>query len=702
MKSSNESLRPSVLLGRLLVVYGFVVLWTLLLVARLAYLQLYEGDRYQLVAQQQQHGFTILRGKRGEILDRNLEELAISVQVYTLTAEPDLIHDRDAVAAALAPILSMPPEEILAQLTPGRRSVQLSRKVVPRQAEEIRQLGLTGVFLQPEHQRFYPDAGRAAQVLGFVGRDGEGLGGLEYRWDKTIQGQEDRVSLQVDARRKSYSSEAEDAGRDGSTLVLNLHGAIQYLAETTLEQTVTQSGAIDGTIVVMDPHTGEILAMASYPGFDPNHFQDFNEENYRNRAILQSFEPGSTMKIVTLAAVYQEGLVDLDEVIDCRVGTLQLAGKVYREATRSFDQLTFQEILAKSSNIGTIKLALRLGPEKLYEYLQAFGFGDRSGVDLPGEQEGLLRPTAQWSKISIGALAIGQELAATPLQVLRAVAAIANGGYLVRPYLVRQVLSPDGELEEFAPQRRQILRRETAHQMKKALANVVTQGTGTAAALNRYSSAGKTGTAQKFVDGKYSKSLYLASYVGFAPVDDPVLAAIVVINEPKGKYYGGHVAGPAFKEVMEQALQILRVPPEPALVPSAPRSQAAELEAPASVSVSEEPLAAEDLEDAVLTLIDEQPDSEAPAVVQVETDLVVTPDFKGQSLRDVARQCAVRGLRLKVSGSGKAVGQRPLPGRRVRRGSVCEVFFSIRGLDNRATESADSKSAAPSSVARRQ
>ncbi|MFQ5741568.1 MAG: peptidoglycan D,D-transpeptidase FtsI family protein, partial [Acidobacteriota bacterium] len=483
MKPIDEKLRPSALLGRLLIVYGLVVLWVVFLLSRLVYLQVYQSDSYREQAKKQQHGFKLLQGKRGEILDRNLKELAISVQLHSLRAESRLIKNPRAAAEALSPILSVPVQEIMARLRSKRRSVLLERKVVPWQAERIRQLDITGVFLHQERRRFYPDFQLAAHVLGFVGRDGEGLSGLEYKWDKQIRGHQDRVRLRVDARRKSFSSEAEDQPRDGSTLVLNLHSSIQYLAESTLERTVLQNEASDGSIVVMDPHRGEILAMASFPRFDPNRFAEFDEENYRNRTILQVFEPGSTMKIISLAAVLQEGLVDLNEMVDCRAGTLRLAGKVYREASHSFDQLSFNEILAKSSNIGTIKLVLRLGPEKLYQYLQTFGFGEKTGVDLPGEEAGLLRPPSQWSKISIGALAIGQELAATPLQVLRAVASIANGGYLVKPYVVRRTLNADGELEEFSPERRRVLLPETAELMKHALAEVVTEGTGREAAL---------------------------------------------------------------------------------------------------------------------------------------------------------------------------------------------------------------------------
>ncbi len=694
MNSIDERLGSSIRSSRVLAVYALVVVWSLALVARLAYLQIWEHPRYAEAARQQQHGFSIVRGKRGEILDRNLEELAISIQLYGLAADPELIEDREGTARALSPLLSVPAEEILARLSMEGRFVWLARKLAPREADELRELGLPGVFLRRENSRFY--SGGAAQVLGFVGREGKGLAGLEYRLEDELRGEQKRVSLKVDARRKSYAREAVPDIRRGKTLVLTLDKSIQYAAEETLERTVRDSGARDGSIVLLDPHSGEVLAMASYPGFDANHFQEYDEENYRNRPILQLFEPGSTAKIVSLAAVLEEGAVDLEEQIDCRVGTLRLAGKVYREATRSFDQLTFHEILAKSSNVGTIKLALRLGPDRLHHYLERFGFGRPTDVDLPGEEDGLLRPVSQWSRISIGALAIGQELAVTPLQVVRAVAAIANGGYLVRPYVVRQVLSPGGDLlQESAPQLERILSETTALEMKHALARVVTEGTGGAAALRGYSSAGKTGTAQKFVDGRYSDSLYVASYVGFAPLEEPRLAAIVVINEPQGRYYGGHVAGPAFKEVMERALLALRVPPDQPEPPVPPAPRVAELAPPASVSVGDEPLAAEALEETVLTLIDQ--DRQPSPVLQLETGLVAVPDFTGKSLRDVVRECGSRGLQLKVSGSGLAVGQRPLPGRRVRRGAICEVFFSNRGRVE--AERTDRQGAAAASVA---
>ncbi len=702
MKPLRDTVSKSALLGRLLVVYALAILWCGTLVGRLIYLQVYRGEEYRTQARHQQQGFAISKGKRGEILDRNLDELAINIQLYSLTADPELIEDPAGTASALAPILALPAEQIQTQLVPGRRFVPLARKLVPRQAEVIRHLDLPGVFLVKENHRYYPDSGRAAAVLGFVGRDGEGLSGLEYRWDEYLREEQKRVSLELDARRRSYSRQASHSSRDGNTLILNLHGSIQYAAEATLERTVHEHGAKDGSIVVMDPNTGEILALASYPSFDPNHFQDYDAEAYRNRAILQLFEPGSTMKLVTMAAVLAEGLVDWQERIDCRVGTLRLAGKVYREAIRSFDQLTFQEILAKSSNVGTIKLALRLGPDRLHHYLELFGFGQRTGIDLPGEQAGLLRPTSQWSRISVGALAIGQELAVTPLQVLRAMSAIANGGHLVRPYVVRRVSSPEGDvLEEFTPQRQRVLDSATAQLMTRALAGVVTHGTGGAAALKGFSSAGKTGTAQKFVDGRYSDSRYVASYVGFAPVDDPAVAAIVVIDEPQDHYHGGHVAAPAFKEVMEQALLTLRVPPDRPVQNTPPGLAAAELPNSARVSVGEEPLAAEHLEETVLELIETESSGRGAAVLQWETDLVTIPDLRGKSLRAAAAECAERGLQLKVSGSGLAVAQRPMPGRRVRRGTICEVFFSNRGFDASATERTDRQSSSAPGLAER-
>lgn len=676
------------LVSRLLLVYALTAAWALVLFFRLFQLQVLEDERYRLQARQQQEGFIEVSARRGEILDRHLEELAVSVKSESVFAHPEQVTDPLQTASQLAPILDQPFQTIYKKLISDRSFVYLARKVAPRVSSEIRQLELPGIYLHSERKRVYPNRELAAHVLGFVGLDNEGLSGLEYLYNSLLQGEKTRIYLRMDARRNSYDRDPAPQPRNGHVLVLTLDRSIQYIVEQVLEEAVEQNGALNGSAIVMDPSTGEILAMASYPTFNPNSYADYDSEHRRNRAILELYEPGSTFKIIPLSAVLNERLSSPEEAVDCRVGTLRLAGKVYKEARHSYGILTFDEILAKSSNVGTIKLGLRLGNQRFYDYVRRFGFGEKTGIDLPGEQSGLLRPPSEWSKISIGALCIGQEIGVTPLQMVRAVATLANGGYLVRPHVVRRVLTSGGDLVQ-KPElvRQRILQEETVSAMLKALAMVVSDGTGRKAQLNGYTSAGKTGTAQKFINGRYSSTRFVASHVGFAPLENPVLAAVVVINEPQTSIYGGHVASPAFKQIMERSLIHLKVPPD--LPPALPLDQAGldrspleplQPDAPAGVSVSEEPVTGEGFEQTVLNLLAEVPGRDSgQGTVAIDLHPQLLPDFRGKSLREVARECARRGLRLKVSGSGLAVGQRPPPGHPVLEGTVCEVFFSSHG-----------------------
>lgn len=680
--------------SRLLIFYLAVVLWFVAVSVRLVQLQVVESGDYQEKALRQRKGYVDLHSRRGEILDCHLEEFAISVEAGVVQAHPNKVVDPAGAARQLAPILGRTEQEIYDKLISETQFRYLAREVSPRQMVEVRQLGLTGIEVAKDSKRVYPNRELAAHVLGFVGTDGKGLSGLEFVYDNQIKGREGRVNFRFDAKRRRYGRESDEPPTGGNVMVLYLDQSIQHAVEQVLNRTVETYQAKSGSAIVMNVQSGEVLAMASYPGFNPNSYNRSKLESFRNRAILDVYEPGSTFKIVTLAAVLNEGLSTLEESIDCRVGTVSLGGKVYREASRSYQTLTFKEVLAKSSNVGTIKLGLRLGDERLYSYIRRFGFGAKTGIELPGEEVGLLAPPSRWSKVSIGALSIGQELAVTPLQVVRAIAALANGGYLVKPRIVDKILSARGDvLDESKPERELILSPATALQMRQALALAVAAGTGRRARLSGYSSAGKTGTAQKFVDGAYSRTKYVASFTGFAPLDDPVLAAIVVIDEPKGASYGGVVAAPAFKQIMERALIHLKVPRDrPDLSNrqlakgSGPGQVPAQFQVDRGDSRDKEGLPAEQLERTVLGLMGESPLLHSNRTVTVATDSFRMPDFTGLSLREVARECSRLGLRLQVHGSGDAVGQRPPSGSRVFKETVSEVFFGNRGSSIHATK----------------
>ena len=680
--------------SRLLIFYLSVVLWFVVVSVRLIQLQVVEGDDYLGMAERQRKGYVDLQSRRGEILDCHLEEFAISVEAGVVQAHPDKVADPAGAARQLAPILGRTERELYDKLISGKPFRYLAREISPRQMAQVKELGIAGIEVAGDSKRVYPNRELAAQVLGFVGVDGKGLSGLEFLYDDQIKGRAGRVNLRFDAKRRRFGRESDELPTRGNVMVLYLDQSIQHAVEQTLSQTVESYQAKSGSAIVMNVHSGEVLAMASYPGFNPNSYGKSELENFRNRGILDVYEPGSTFKIVTLAAVLNEGLSHPDESIDCRVGTVRLGGKVYREASRSYQALTFNQVLSKSSNVGTIKLGLRLGDERLYDYIRKFGFGAKTGIELPGEEIGLLAPPSRWSKASIGALSIGQEIGVTPLQVVRAVAVLANDGYLVKPRIVNKILSPRGDvLDESKAEREPILSPATARKMRQALALAVEAGTGKRARLSGYSSGGKTGTAQKFVDGAYSRTKYVASFAGFAPVDDPLLASIVVIDEPKGASYGGVVAAPAFKQIMERALIHLKVPrdrPDRSLKQlaqgTAPDEAPGEFPLDRYDSKEKEGLSAEELEQTVLGLMSEDPLLHSKRTVTVATDSFRMPDFRGLSLREVVRECSRLGLRLQVHGSGGAVGQRPASGSRVFKETVSEVFFGNRGSSIYASE----------------
>ena len=525
----------SAFLGRLLVVLCAFMVWALVIFLRLVDLQTFREEHYRLQSDSQQQGFIVVTPRRGEILDRNLRELAISVRADSVYAQPRKIQEPMAVAKRLAPLLGVPTDSLFEELSSDKTFVYLERGVSLDTSRRIRDLEIDGVGTHEDTSRVYPGKDLACHVLGIVGVDHEGLEGIEYLYGKELSGSRTRIDLRVDAKRNSFYRDNSDAPTRGNSLVLTLDSTIQHVAQTALAEGVRSTGALNGSAIVMDPRTGEILAMASYPEFDPNEYQKFTPPQRRNRCILDLYEPGSTFKVITLSALLNEGLVDPNEVIDCRAGRARLGHKVYHEAGSSYGFLTVAQVIEKSSNIGTVQLSLRLGERRLHDYAARFGFGQPTGIDLPGEESGILRDTSQWSKVSIGAIAIGQEIAVTPLQLVRAVAAVANGGYLV----------PSSTTE-------------TARQI---LSLVVEEGTGTKAQLRGYSSCGKTGTAQKFIDGHYSRSRYVGSFIGFAPAEDPALITLVVINEPRGGlYYGGYVAAPVYKQIMERSLIHLGVP----------------------------------------------------------------------------------------------------------------------------------------------
>lgn len=533
--------------------------------ARLVEVQVVEASRYRAVAERQQQRLVELTPKRGAILDRRGRELAVSVEVPSVWADPSEIHDPRQAAALLAPVLDRDRTELERLLRKDRYFVWLDRKVGPEKAETVASLGIPGVRFVTESRRAYPKRERAAHVLGYVGLDNVGLAGLEYLYDDRIAGEPGVMLTLRDARGESFLPEGlrrkEPTG--GLGLALSIDSVIQYITDRELRRAVQRHGAEGAAAVVLDPRTGDVLSITSLPTFDPNNFTSFPPTTWNNRALGFALEPGSCLKFVTAAAALEWGLHTPSDMLDCGRGRIVVGGVTVRDH-ESFDTLSFADVIAHSSNVGAIRIGQHIGAERLYTMLRRFGFGEPTGIDLPGESAGLLRSPSAWTPLSVASISMGQEIAVTPLQLAVALGAVANDGVLVRPRVVRAVLERDGGVREaFEPERlRRVISSSTATTLRTLLRGVVENGTGRRAAPDGYTAAGKTGTAQKIgPSGTYEEGRYVSSFVGFAPVEDPRVVIVVMIDEPRrGGYYGGVVAAPVFSSIAEDVLRYLRVP----------------------------------------------------------------------------------------------------------------------------------------------
>jgi cell division protein FtsI (penicillin-binding protein 3) len=540
-----------------------------LVVYRLYTLQIREHGQLKERAERQHKRTVKIVPKRGTIYDRNGREIAISVDTISLYAVPHQVKDKPVTARALAKMIGQSRRKVLRKLLKKKQFVWIARKLNPEILKKLEKSGLEGIHALYESKRFYPNRGLAGGVLGIVGMDNEGLEGLEYRYDAHIKGKSGLFVASVDAKRRKImvDGEAYVRPRGANDLVLTIDSVIQHITEVELESAVEQNKAVSGIAVMMRPDTGEILAMASYPGFDPNDFRSYRSKDRRNLSILENFEPGSTFKLVTLAAALDRGVAKPKDIFFCENGAYRFRNTIYHD-THEHGWLSLRQILQRSSNIGTIKVVERLSSKDFYRYIRDFGFGDKTGIDLPGESSGLLRGTKRWSGLSRASISMGQEISVTALQILTAVAAIANKGIRLKPYTVLQVVSPDGRkiMEQRPEEVKRVISEETADQMMRAMESVVTEkGTAPLAQVPGFRVAGKTGTAQKFDPqlGRYSKSRYVSSFVGIAPAENPEIALVVVVNEPCGQlYYGGYVAAPAFRRIVERTLRYLKVVPE--------------------------------------------------------------------------------------------------------------------------------------------
>ncbi len=667
-----------------MIVAGVAALWMLGVSGRLAYLQLFRYGEYLSRAQRQQQRIVEVTPRRGAICDRNLHPLAMSIPADSCFAVPSEIKDTQLAARLLSSILGIPREILEARLEPSRTFVWIARKLPPEKVQAIAALNLRGVYFQKENRRFYPKRELASHVLGYVDLDEKGLAGVEYGFDSRIRGKSEKILVLADAKRRWF--DATEASRDpGASVILTLDEKIQYIAERELAAAIGRTRAIAGSVIVQNPASGELLAVANWPRFNPNAAGDSSAESHMNRAISALYEPGSTFKLITLAAGFDERITRPDEIFDCQNGAVFIAGHRIRDH-KPFGLLSVSDILAHSSDVGAIKIALRLGAPKFYDYIRAFGFGAPTGVDLPGESKGLLRRLENWTPVSIGSISMGQEIGVTPIQLVTAVSAIANGGLLHKPYIVRELRRGEQSLPAAGPLARaepnRVIRPETAATLRRLMEGVVLSGTGKLARLDGWTAGGKTGSAQKIdpATGRYSPTQYIASFTGFAPLNTPAVTILVSLDSPAGLHEGGQVAAPVFKRIAEQVLAYLDVPRDvhmaPRLVQATYRANAAHgedtLEDFTPVDFSAQPQTAHTESKGKAKVNPELP---AVTVAVDQGGDIAVPSLWGKTMREVARACLSLGLDPVLVGTGVATEQSPEPGAKIRRGSKIVVRF---------------------------
>jgi cell division protein FtsI (penicillin-binding protein 3) len=534
--------------------------------AKAAYLQIYRGSWLSQLAADQYEASVRASGKRGTIYDRKMSELAVSIQVTSIAAYPARIGDPDKTAAALAKPLHLDRSSLQRSFRSKKTFVWVKRQATPREVEKIKALNLGGIGFVPEYNRFYPKRTLAAQVIGFTGIDGAGLEGLEHFYDRSLKGAETEYTCLRDALGKRFvSNGANMQDFSGKNLILTIDQTVQFIAERTLEDTVTEFDADSGIAIVMEPKSGALLAIAQYPFFNPNAYREFKSANWRNRAITDSIEPGSTLKIFSATAAIASGYSSPNTIFFCENGAYRIGRKIVRDVS-AHGWLSLQQIVKYSSNIGAIKISEIVGAKHLFNTLRDFGFGARTGIDCPGETPGSLSNYRHWTRMDTSAISFGHGMAASPLQLVTAVSAIANNGVLMKPYLVAAVTDQNNQtVQSFPPHVvRRVVSESTARKIRAILKTVVAEGgTGTQAALQGFSVGGKTGTAKKIgPDGTYSDDDYIASFIGFTPVDNPAITVLIIINEPRKQYYGGVVAAPAFRRIAQETLNYLNVHPD--------------------------------------------------------------------------------------------------------------------------------------------
>lgn len=656
MKELGKGVRIRIRLIGVIFTIGFVLVAT-----RAFDLQVLQGKQWHERADRQHQKTIPLTPQRGTIFDSNGEELAVSVDVDSIYVEPRKLEDRAAATKQLAKALGLPRETVKAKLKGNSNFVWLRRQVSPDQSEKIRSLNLKGVGMIKEPRRFYPNSNIAAHLLGFTGLDPKGLEGLELKYDKEILGRGGYLVMERDALGRGLGTglpQVQGATR-GHDLYLTLDKNLQYIAERELADGLRKTKAKAGTVVMMEPATGKVLAMASYPEYNPNSFFRHKPSQWRNRAVCDSYEPGSTFKVFLMAAALNEAVVSTSQKIDCENGKFRVGGKNIHDH-KKYQKLTPAEIIKYSSNIGSAKIGKLLERKAFYGYLQDFGFGQQTGIDLPGEAVGLLRPPSKWFEVDLANISFGQGVSVTPIQLATAVSAIANGGYLMEPYVVDRVVDSQGQVSQQNKPRvvRKVIARDVAQTVTRMMEMTTEEGgTATNARVPGFRVAGKTGTAQKVdaVTGTYSVDKRVASFVGFLPAEDPRLVMLVSIDEPKKVVYGGLTAAPVFSRIAAQAMQYLKVQPNETISAGETLPSLDEIFVEATVP-------ARRLSQAV-----------AGSVVSNGPQM---PDFEGLSYRQVLELMEEQQLNVSFRGRGRVVEQSPNPGEAIPYGAPVWVRMS--------------------------
>jgi cell division protein FtsI (penicillin-binding protein 3) len=628
-----------------------------LIMGRMFQLQVLKKEQLYKLAAQQQNVQIPLVPKRGTVYDSKGNELAVSIEVDSVYADAQKVIDVEKTANKLASVLQIDRGDLKQRLKSHRSFEWIERKISSKEAERIKTLQLPGIHFLKENRRFYPNSQLAAHLVGFVGLDSKGLEGIEFQYDALLNGENHVWTAARDALGREIAMgkipfEKEDHYRN---IVVTIDESIQHITETELGRGVEKWGAKGGMAIAMDPSTGKVLAMASYPTFNPNQFIQYRPKSWRNRAVSDVFEPGSLFKVFLAAAALEEQVVRPSDSFFCENGSYTVYDRTIHDHSK-YGWLTFQQIIKFSSNIGASKVGEKMGKDRFYRYICAFGFGDKTRIGLPGEGKGIVRHPRYWPPVALDTISFGQGVSVTGIQLVTALSAIANGGFLMKPYVVEKITDEKGNVvQSFQPETiRRVISAGTAKKVT-ALLKATTQkgGTGEGAVPTGYEVGGKTGTAQK-VDsllGGYSEDRYTSGFMGFAPAGDPKLALLVVIDEPQGNNYGGVVAGPIFKTIMEKVLPDLHAVPKGTMIvknelDSAPRQETSETQ----------------------PLID-------GVKVGKGIEKAVMPDLIGLSMRNALSRMEGRGMVIKVSGNGKVVEQVPRPGIVIEKGDICYLKF---------------------------